>query len=216
MGKLESIQAGIPFPTEGIPWVEPPPPYRPESWPEDFEPEPDYEEPWRYAPDINTAWLDKLAEQYGISPGTLMALAFAETSLGQNRNTSHKGAQGLFQMLPPTFEAVKQRLDRPEMSLDNDQDAAEAAAEYLRYIMTRYKVPVEDKVPVYHLGIGNYRRGRGSGLEARTHAENVAFGRQRYLDRTGLSSYRTPSQRAADYLRSSPTLEEMSQWPFTR
>jgi len=236
MSLWERILNLLPKPVEDV--EEAPPPiqgpalFRPESWPEDFEPDEYYDTPFEHMPTITPRSLDMIGAQYGLPPGTLQALAFSESSKGINRR-SRSGAIGPWQLLPSTFQDMAKRMGREGLDIHDDRDNRDVAAYYLNYLGQQPYIGNEDiyrMLGAYHAGPRNFRLGRRLGSDNRTHAQNFDEGLRMYLDRVGLSQYKNPLERpeppfaldvphstaGADRTRVAVPLAEVLSWLSTR
>ena len=93
-------------------------------------------------------YMSKLDSENGFPKDTLKRIAFIETRLGANRNTSSAGAQGLFQFMPGTAK-------RFGVNVHDDYSSAEGAAKYLKWLNNRYNGDWDKTVAAYNWGEGN-------------------------------------------------------------
>jgi len=87
----------------------------------------------------------KASERFGVEPSLIKAIIKAESDFDQNA-VSHKGAQGLMQLMPPTAE---------ELSVKNPFDAEEnilGGTRYLSSLLERFDYNMSLAVAAYNAG----------------------------------------------------------------
>lgn len=92
-------------------------------------------------------------QRYGVEPGLVLAVIHAESAFNPDA-VSHKGAQGLMQIMPATARFLE--LKNPFNPIEN----IDAGAKYLAYLQAKF--PRTDLVlAAYNAGEGAVRRAKG-------------------------------------------------------
>lgn len=131
---------------------------------------------WRYEPRVEAALrlthararvlerrelLLEVAEETGVDVHLLGALMMAESS-GRADARSHKGALGLFQLMPATAAEQAQRLGLPppdeQQLLEDARLNARLGARYLAWLLARQQGDAERALIAYNAGPGRFAR----------------------------------------------------------
>jgi murein DD-endopeptidase MepM/ murein hydrolase activator NlpD len=101
--------------------------------------------------------LDALIEQasarHGIDPHLLAAVIRTE-SVGKQYAVSHKGAQGLMQIMPATFKEFA----TPGKNAFDPAENINVGAAYLKYLSNRYDGSIDKVLAGYNAGMGNVEK----------------------------------------------------------
>ena len=93
----------------------------------------------------------RVAEELGLEPGLLLAVAWAESGF-DDRAVSNKGAVGLMQVMPRTGRAVGGRMGRGDWDFKERYDNAVIGATYLKDQLRRYRGDLYLALAAYHAG----------------------------------------------------------------
>ena len=92
------------------------------------------------------------SEKYGLDRNLICAVIKAESGFDE-RATSSKGACGLMQLLPSTYEFVAQKYSLQEGDIYNPERNIEAGCAYLHYLFERFST-VKEVLCAYNAGEG--------------------------------------------------------------
>jgi murein DD-endopeptidase MepM/ murein hydrolase activator NlpD len=106
------------------------------------------------------------SEQYGVDPALIAGLIQQESSFNPQA-VSGAGAQGLVQMMPPTWG------EWGEGDPFDPQDSINAGTAYLDYLIDYYDGDVSTALLAYHDGMGNVNRGTTTPLGRNTYVPSV-------------------------------------------
>lgn len=126
---------------------------------------------------------DMLSREFRIPRNLLRGMIGVESS-SSSASISQKGARGRYQVMPATFEAMKRKWNRPDLSLDNPYDISYVGARYLKELYEQSPKDPDERatwlraVAKYHGG-GADKEGRLSlasdgGITTAGHVDKVA------------------------------------------
>ncbi len=105
-------------------------------------------------------WAKKMASEIGVDPLLVAAIARRESRFNPLAQ-SLAGARGLMQIVPVTFQQLKTRLRRPELTLEDlfdERTSLELSIHYLRELGDRFEGRPEVVLAAYNAGPANARR----------------------------------------------------------
>ncbi len=117
----------------------------------------------------------KTAQDYHVDPALIRAIMHAESAFNPNA-LSHKGAEGLMQLMPATAR---------ELGVDNARDPAQnimGGAKYLAQLLRDFKNDIQLAAAAYNAGPGAVRKYDGIPpyKETQVYVERVRILHQRY------------------------------------
>lgn len=100
-------------------------------------------------------FLERYSEEYG-APIEVIKKMLLKESAGKPGAKSPKGARGLMQLMPATFEEVKKELGLPkDADIHDPETNIKAGVYYFSKMMRKYKQDVDKSLAAYNWGQGN-------------------------------------------------------------